>query len=93
VVSTQFVEALQNHQSVEQQYRARYKQRLERQFRIGISKCSCFFFTSLTNSEILLVKPDATPEEVAAVVEEQDGGNKIFAQAVCKKSLSPFNLP
>ena len=32
-----FVEAIQNYQTVEQQYRAKYKQRLERQFKIGAS--------------------------------------------------------
>ena len=29
------MEALQNYQQVERDYRARYKQRVERQFRIG----------------------------------------------------------
>jgi hypothetical protein len=55
------VEAIQSYQTVEQQHRQRYKQRLERQYRI--------------------VKPDATPEEVRAVVEDDDGG-QIFSQAV-----------
>ncbi|VDB82808.1 unnamed protein product [Peniophora sp. CBMAI 1063] len=56
-----FVEALQNYQRVEQDYRQRYKQRVERQFKI--------------------VKPDATPEEVRAVV-ENDGGGQVFQQAL-----------
>lgn len=56
-----FVEAIQNYQSVEQQYRQKYKQRLERQFKI--------------------VKPDASPEEVRAVVNDDQGG-QIFSQAV-----------
>lgn len=58
-----FVEAIQNYQSVEQQYRQKYKQRLERQFKI--------------------VKPDASPEEVRAVVNDDQGG-QIFSQAVSK---------
>lgn len=33
------MEALQNYQQVERDYRARYKQRVERQFRIGASAC------------------------------------------------------
>ena len=33
---SKFVEALQNYQQVERDYRARYKQRVERQFRIGM---------------------------------------------------------
>ncbi|KAI0647179.1 t-SNARE [Trametes meyenii] len=58
-----FVEVLQNYQQVERDYRAKYKQRVERQFRI--------------------VKPDATPEEVAAVVNDTDGsGAQIFTQAL-----------
>ena len=35
LVKQKFVEAIQNYQTVEQQYRTKYKQRLERQFKIG----------------------------------------------------------
>ncbi|KAI9510853.1 t-SNARE [Russula earlei] len=63
LVRSKFIEALQNYQQAEQQYRARYRQRVERQFKI--------------------VKPDATPEEVAAVVQSDQGaGGQIFAQAL-----------
>jgi len=63
LVRSKFIEALQNYQQVEQQYRARYRQRVERQFKI--------------------VKPDATPEEVAAVVRSDQGaGGQVFAQAL-----------
>ncbi|KAF8503834.1 t-SNARE [Gautieria morchelliformis] len=61
LVKQKFVEAIQNYQQVEQQYRAKYKQRMERQFKI--------------------VKPDATPDEVKAVVNDDQGG-QIFAQAL-----------
>ncbi|KAK1232020.1 hypothetical protein PQX77_004865 [Marasmius sp. AFHP31] len=61
LVKSKFVEAIQNYQQVEQQYRTRYKQRMERQFKI--------------------VKPDASPEEVKAVVNDESGG-QIFQQAV-----------
>ena len=37
LVKSKFVEAIQNYQSVEQQYRTKYKQRMERQFKIGKS--------------------------------------------------------
>ena len=30
------MEAIQNYQTVEQQYRQKYKQRLERQYKIGV---------------------------------------------------------
>ncbi|KAI0797718.1 t-SNARE [Abortiporus biennis] len=61
LVKQKFVEAIQNYQTVEQQYRTKYKQRLERQFKI--------------------VKPDASPEEVKAVVNDDQGG-QIFSQAL-----------
>ncbi|KAL0573274.1 hypothetical protein V5O48_008681 [Marasmius crinis-equi] len=61
LVKSKFVEAIQNYQQVEQQYRTKYKQRMERQFKI--------------------VKPDATPEEVRAVVNDESGG-QVFQQAV-----------
>lgn len=60
-VKAKFVEAIQNYQNVEQQYRQKYKQRMERQFKI--------------------VKPDATPEEVRAVVNDDQGG-QVFSQAL-----------
>ncbi|KAI8998518.1 t-SNARE [Trametes punicea] len=62
-----FVEVLQNYQQVERDYRAKYRQRVERQFKI--------------------VKPDATPEEVAAVVNDTDGaGAQIFTQALSQST-------
>ncbi|TFY81769.1 hypothetical protein EWM64_g2243 [Hericium alpestre] len=63
LVRTKFVEAVQNYQQVEQQYRRRYKERVERQFKI--------------------VKPDATQDEVNAVVNDETGaGGQIFSQAL-----------
>lgn len=61
LVKSKFVEAIQSYQQVEQQYRTKYKQRMERQFKI--------------------VKPDATPDEVRAVVNDESGG-QIFSQAL-----------
>jgi len=61
LIKSKFVEAIQNYQTVEQQYRTKYKQRMERQFKI--------------------VKPDASPEEVKAVVNDENGG-QIFSQAL-----------
>jgi len=61
LVKQKFVEAIQNYQSVEQQYRTKYKQRMERQFKI--------------------VKPDASAEEIKAVVNDDQGG-QIFSQAL-----------
>lgn len=62
LVKSKFVEAIQNYQEVERQFRQKYKQRMERQFRI--------------------VKPDATPDEVKAVVNDDSGSNQIFQQAL-----------
>ncbi|OJT14612.1 Syntaxin-like protein psy1 [Trametes pubescens] len=61
LVKQKFMEAIQNYQTVEQQYRQKYKQRLERQYKI--------------------VKPEASPEEVKAVVDDDQGG-QIFSQAL-----------
>ncbi|KAF8557234.1 t-SNARE [Imleria badia] len=63
LVHGKFVETLQRYQTVEQQYRQRYRDRVERQFRI--------------------VKPDATADEVSAIVDDTQGGsNAIFLQAI-----------
>ena len=40
-----FVEAIQSYQAAEQQYRTKYKQRMERQFKIGVC-CSSFLFVN-----------------------------------------------
>jgi len=61
LVRSKFVEAIQNYQQVESQYRAKYKQRIERQFKI--------------------VKPEATDEEVRAVVNDEEG-SQVFTQAL-----------
>lgn len=61
LIKSKFVEAIQSYQTVEQQYRQKYKQRMERQFKI--------------------VKPDASPDEVRAVVNDDTGG-QIFSQAL-----------
>ena len=67
VLKSQFMDALQRYQVVEQQHRDRQKERVARQFRI--------------------VKPEATPEEVAAVVDDTGpGSSQIFATAVCSFS-------
>ncbi|THH26945.1 hypothetical protein EUX98_g7240 [Antrodiella citrinella] len=61
LVKQKFVEAIQNYQTVEQQNRSKFKQRMERQYKI--------------------VKPDASPEEIKAVVNDDQGG-QIFSQAL-----------
>lgn len=62
LVNAKFVEAIQNYQVVERDYRAKSKQRVERQFKI--------------------VKPDATPEEISAAVNDDSGNGQIFSQAL-----------
>ena len=80
-VKSKFVEAIQSYQSVEQQYRTKYKQRMERQYKIG----AVFFLVEVLNARIYtsysIVKPDATPDEIRAVVNDEQGG-QIFSQAV-----------
>lgn len=80
-MKSKFVEAIQSYQQVEQQYRQKYKQRMERQYKIGAAK----FLVHITPAKLtfcyLPVKPDATPEEVKAVVDDDQGG-QVFSQAV-----------
>lgn len=66
LVKSKFMEAIQSYQQVEQQFRQKHKQRMERQYKI--------------------VKPDATPEEVKAVIEDDQGG-QIFSQALMNSRL------
>ncbi|KAI0709432.1 t-SNARE [Earliella scabrosa] len=61
LVKTKFMDAIQNYQRVESESRQKYKNRVERQYRI--------------------VRPDATPEEVKAVVDDDQGG-QVFSQAL-----------
>ncbi|KAG9103576.1 Plasma membrane t-SNARE, secretory vesicle fusion [Ceratobasidium sp. 370] len=62
LVNAKFVEAIQNYQVVERDYRAKSKQRVERQIKIA--------------------KPDATPEEIRAAVNDDAGNGQIFSQAL-----------
>jgi hypothetical protein len=76
---------LQNYQQVEQQNRTRYRQRVERQFKIGALPIFRYGYFGLSSQTyfVPLVKPDATPEEVSAVVQgDQGAGGQVFAQAV-----------
>jgi Syntaxin len=56
---------------------------MERQFKIGASPSDTLDLNSCISDNVFTfpVKPDATPEEVRAVVEDDQGG-QIFSQAV-----------
>jgi syntaxin 1B/2/3 len=54
LIRSKFIEALQNYQQVEQQYRTRYRQRVERQFKIGALN---YFF----NDPFSHLRPTSTP--------------------------------
>jgi hypothetical protein len=41
LVAKKFVAALQNYQNVERDYRAKYRTRVERQFKLGATYCPC----------------------------------------------------
>lgn len=62
LVNAKFVEAIQNYQVAERDYRSKSKQRVERQFKI--------------------VKPDATPDEIKAAVNDDSGSGQVFSQAL-----------
>ncbi|KAG6814320.1 hypothetical protein H0H92_013445 [Tricholoma furcatifolium] len=80
-VRAKFIEAIQNYQRLEQEYRTKSRQRVERQLKIGASSPVILF---VLISWLPIVKPDATPEEVTAVAE--GGGQQIFAQALTATS-------
>lgn len=73
---SKFIEAIQNYQRVEQDYRVKSRQRVERQLKIGESLYPLLVIVSGG----FTVNPDATQEEVNAAVE--GGGQQVFAQAV-----------
>ena len=79
-MKTKFQEAIQNYQQVEQKQRNAQKQRMERQYRIGKT---VYFPSKEISMELnpFSVNPNATPEEVRAVVNDENGG-QIFQQAV-----------
>jgi syntaxin 1B/2/3 len=56
VVRHKFMEAIQNYQNVEKQFRTRYKQRMERQFKIGQDFysfiCKCLTLLSQTGRDV-----------------------------------------
>ena len=62
---------------------------MERQFKIGASPYSTLLFVNFRRRMRFPVKPDATPEEVRAVVDDSQGG-QIFSQAV--RLVLPFCL-
>ncbi|KAF8654222.1 hypothetical protein AX16_003746 [Volvariella volvacea WC 439] len=64
IVRNEFIKAIRNYQTIEQEYQVRSREQMERQIRI--------------------VKPDATPDEMTAMME--GGGQQIFAQALSASS-------
>lgn len=74
-----FLEAIEDYQREEQDSRLRSRQRVERQLKIGKPRNR---FVNLLQFTYTLVKPDATPEEVAVAVD--GGGQQVFADAVSK---------
>ena len=77
LLRNKFLEAIQNYQRVEQEGRVKVRQRAERQVRIGVYSASLSWSVC---TEHPAVNPDATPEEVDAIVE--GGSQQVFAQAV-----------
>jgi syntaxin 1B/2/3 len=79
VLRKKFLEAIEDYQREEQDSRSRSRQRVEKQLKIGTPRNR---FVNVFQFTFILVKPDATPEEVAAAVD--GGGQQVFAQAVSK---------
>jgi syntaxin 1B/2/3 len=79
VLRKKFLEAIEDYQREEQDSRLRSRQRVERQLKIGKPRNR---FVNVLQFTFTLVKPDATPEELAVAVD--GGGQQVFAQAVSK---------
>jgi t-SNARE complex subunit (syntaxin) len=73
--------ALQNYTQAEKDYRQKQRARVERQFKIGQSRSFTEVGRNGTNFPPL-VKPDATAEEVTAVVDNTGSASQIFSTAV-----------
>jgi syntaxin 1B/2/3 len=79
VLRKKFLEVIEDYQREEQDSRLKARQRVERQLKIGKPRNR---FVNLLQFTFTLVKPDATPEEVAVAVD--GGGQQVFAEAVSK---------
>lgn len=77
-----FLETIRRYQDIENGYRQKFRQRVERQIRIGKApergkKCSKSHKTDF----LLLVKPEATEEEIDHIM-ESDQNTQLFTQSV-----------
>lgn len=76
-IKKEFITCIQRYKDVEGNFNQKYRQRVERQIKIGT-------LTSITTIHILIllvVKQDVTEEELDAII-ESDQPNQIFASSV-----------
>ncbi len=90
-----FKRALEEYNQVEKKSRDKYRQRMERQIRIG--KLNRWVWRARAMECSLqgpaphpprAVKPDATNEEIRAAFDDQQGGQQIFSQALVQSRQS-----
>lgn len=88
------METIQRYQEIERSFEKKYRQRVERQIRIGkdawLYRKFVVSVDEKNNSFVLptsLVKPDASPEEIDQVLDSEEPP-QIFAQSVCSLQLS-----
>lgn len=74
-----FKKALEEYNLVEKKSRDKYRQRMERQIRIGVFSLHGEMEEA---DDWRAVKPDATQEEIRAAFDGQQGDQQIFSQAV-----------
>lgn len=72
------MDTIQRYQDIERAYQQKYRQRIERQIRIGKKKC----FILLITNNFILVKPDATQDEIETILDNADDDAQIFSQSL-----------
>ncbi len=92
---SRFMSLLNEYQVVEKEFRKKVRERGERQFKIGewdnergCERDGTGLWCINSSSLPLVVKPDATPEEVQQVLETDNP--QIFSQAVSGKGFLTF---
>lgn len=77
-VRKRFLETIRRYQDIENGYRQKFRQRVERQIRIGKAPEPRF---QIINWLFALVKPEATEEEIDHIM-ESDQNTQLFTQSV-----------
>lgn len=79
-----FLDTIQRYQDVERNYQIKYRQRIERQIRIG-KFVDLGLMNAMIYYSIIIVKPDASQDEVDDIIDADDTP-QVFAQSLMNAS-------